>query len=107
MSDRRELGDLELLLLAVVAREQSHGYAVITQLRRLSGGVLDFPEGNAYPALHKLEKRGAIASRWTVVNGRRRKIYRATEHGLELLGAERQSWEAATNAIRQTLEWSM
>lgn len=107
MGTRRELGQLELLLLAVIAREPAHGYGIIARLRELTGGVLDFPEGHVYPALHKLEERHAIASRWIVANGRRRKVYLLTSEGSELLDAERQQWEAFSNAVRRTLAWSL
>lgn len=106
MKARRELGELELLLLAVIAREPVHGYGIIARLRELSGGVLDFPEGHVYPTLHKLEEREAIASQWIVANGRRRKVYLLTAKGTELLDAERRSWEAFSNAVNQALAWS-
>ena len=106
MNARREIGQLELLLLAVIARGPAHGYGIIARLKELSGGVLDFPEGHVYPTLHKLEGRQAIASQWTVANGRRRKVYRLTSQGSELLDAERQNWEAFSNAVRQTRAWS-
>jgi DNA-binding PadR family transcriptional regulator len=72
----------------------------------MSGGVLDFPEGHVYPALHKLEERQAIGSHWTVVSGRRRKVYVLTDSGVELLERERQIWEAVSNAMRHALGWS-
>ena len=106
MSSRREIGQLDLLLLAVIAREPVHGYGIIARLRELTGGILDFPEGQVYPALHKLEERHAIASEWIVADGRRRKIYLLTPRGSELLDSERQNWQAFSNAVRQMLAWS-
>ncbi len=105
MFGRRDIGQLELLLLAVIAREPLYGYAIIGRLRELSAGVLDLPEGNVYPALHKLEKRHAITSHWTLAKGRRRKVYTLTESGAQLLEEQRRTWEAVSNAVRRALAW--
>lgn len=106
MSTQREIRQLDLLLLAVIAREPLHGYAIIARLREISGGVLEFPEGHVYPALHKLENRGAIGSDWQVENGRRRKVYALTASGTQLLEKERHAWEAVSRAMRRALGWS-
>jgi len=52
-------GQVDGLILAVLADVPRHGYAVIEELRARSDGVLDFPEGTIYPALYKLEAAGA------------------------------------------------
>ena len=67
-------GHVDGLILAVLADGPCYGYAVIEELRRRSDGVLDFPEGTIYPALYKLEAVGAVASSWTVADGRRRRM---------------------------------
>ncbi|MGH3144020.1 MAG: PadR family transcriptional regulator, partial [Gaiellales bacterium] len=74
-------GHVDGLILAVLADGPRHGYAVIEELRRRSDGVLDFPEGTIYPALYKLEAASAVASSWTVADGRRRRVYRLTAAG--------------------------
>jgi PadR family transcriptional regulator PadR len=56
-------GHLDLLLLAAVQARSAHGYAIIEELRRLSGGTFDLPEGTVYPALHRLERAGLLSSR--------------------------------------------
>lgn len=103
MFGRRDLAQLELLLLAVIAKEPLYGYAIIGRVREVSAGVLDLQEGNVYPALHKLEQRHAISSHWMEAKGRRRKVYTLTESGARLLEEERRSWEAVSCAIRRAL----
>ena len=49
-------GHLDGLVLATLAAEPAHGYAVIEELKRRSGGAFDLPEGTVYPVLHRLEK---------------------------------------------------
>jgi DNA-binding PadR family transcriptional regulator len=74
-------GHLELMLLSLIARRPSHGYAVIDELRGLTGGALDLPEGSVYPVLYRLERQGFIESSEQIVDGRRRRIYRITRPG--------------------------
>jgi DNA-binding PadR family transcriptional regulator len=57
-------GHLDGLLLAVVAEEPAHGYAIVERLRDRSGGAFDLPEGTVYPALHRLEQAGLLKSSW-------------------------------------------
>jgi PadR family transcriptional regulator, regulatory protein PadR len=92
-------GNLDLLLLSVISRSPGHGYAVITALREQSGGVFDLPEGSIYPALHRLEDLGLLASDWQSVGGRRRRIYRITKRGSQALERERRSWQGLTSAV--------
>jgi len=96
-------GHLELLVLAVLADDDRHGYAVIEELRRRSDDAFDLPEGTVYPALHRLEKAGLLASDWSVVQGRRRRTYRLTTKGRRALGEQRRSWEAFSTAVADVL----
>ena len=61
---QRLKGNLDLLLLSVLARGPAHGYAVIAALRDRSGGTFDLPEGTVYPALHRLERAQLLSARW-------------------------------------------
>ena len=91
---------LELLLLATLEREPAHGYLIVDRLKERSGGVLDFPEGSVYPALHRLERGRLVTSRWTRVDGRRRRIYRLTRRGRSELDAKRAEWKTIVRAMR-------
>jgi PadR family transcriptional regulator, regulatory protein PadR len=91
------------LILAVLADRPCHGYAVIEELRRRSDGVLDFPEGTIYPALYKLEAAGAVGSSWTVVDGRRRRVYRLTAAGRRQLSRARDEWDTLARAMTGVL----
>jgi DNA-binding PadR family transcriptional regulator len=96
-------GHLDLLLLGVLAGAPGHGYALIRALRDHSGGVLDLPEGSVYPALHRLENLGLIASEWKPVGGRRRREYRLTDEGIAALASERREWTLLVNAVSAVL----
>jgi PadR family transcriptional regulator PadR len=92
-------GHLELLLLAVLAEEPAHGYAVIDRLRERSGGTLALPEGTVYPALHRLEAEGRLSSTWVAHRGRRRRVYRLTEAGSAALQGKRDAWRSFSAAV--------
>jgi PadR family transcriptional regulator PadR len=92
-------GHLDLLLLAAVQARPAHGYAVIEELRRRSGGTFDLPEGTVYPALHRLERGGLLSSRWSDESGRKRRIYALTENGTQALLEQRQGWTTFSHAV--------
>jgi PadR family transcriptional regulator PadR len=93
-------GHLDFLLLAAIAREPRHGYAVVEVIRESSDGALDLAEGTVYPALYRLEGAGLLSSSWKTVGGRRRRVYRLTRRGHRRLEQERNEWTAFTNAVQ-------
>ncbi len=92
-------GQLDALVLAALEIQPAHGYALIKRLRRRSDGVFRLPEGTVYPALHRLERDRLVKSRWTVVNGRRRRVYRITAAGCEALAVRRLEWKTFARAV--------
>ena len=93
-------GTLDLLLLKILALEPLHGWAVSLRLRQISGDVLQVSDGSLYPALHKLEQQGWIASEWkSTENNRRAKFYRLTRPGRKQLEAESANWQRLSGAI--------
>jgi PadR family transcriptional regulator PadR len=82
------------LVLAVLAKGESYGYAIIKRVGELSHGQLLWTDGMLYPVLHRLERQGLVASRWRSSEaGRRRKYYRLTKEGRAQLEAERERWQ--------------
>lgn len=82
------------LVLSILAKGESYGYAIICQVRDLSDGEIAWTDGMLYPVLHRLENQGLIASRWGVSDvGRKRKYYRLCTAGSKVLAAERRNWE--------------
>jgi PadR family transcriptional regulator PadR len=96
-------GHLDLLLLAVLEAGPAHGYAVIESLRKRSGGTFDLPEGTIYPALHRLEEQGLLASRWQDDAPRRKRVYELTARGQQALGNRREEWRSFARAIDATV----
>jgi transcriptional regulator len=93
-------GHLDMIVLAALAAGPAHGYAVIEEIKRRSGQKFDLPEGTVYPALHRLEQAGLLASRWvTADSGRRRRVYALTKRGSGALADQRKVWEQFSVAI--------
>jgi DNA-binding PadR family transcriptional regulator len=92
---------LDALILAVLAREPAHGYAILNSLRDRSDGVFDLPEGTLYPILHRLEGQGLVRARWQSVAGRERKVYSLTKVGRAAVEAERADWQRYSRAVIQ------
>src|SRR5215471_4184001 len=98
----RELkkGSAELLILALVEDQPRHGYDLSKLIEARSGGVLTFRVASLYPLLYRLEKRGWIQGRWIEKAGqRRRRYYRLTSAGAEVLAEQRSGWREFVRAI--------
>jgi DNA-binding PadR family transcriptional regulator len=89
------------LVLAILAKDDSYGYAIIQRVRELSAGHLTWTDGMLYPVLHRLERLGHVEARWEVAeSGRRRKYYRITPAGKKELANERRQWQAVDATLR-------
>ena len=97
-------GQLDPLILATVAEEPAHGYAILQRLKERSSGAFDLAEGTIYPALHRLERQKWIRAEWTVSErNQRTRIYELTAAGRRQLLVERSRWEQLTAAIGAVL----
>ena len=89
------------LVLAIVAEEDTYGYAILKRVAELSGGRLQWTDGMLYPVLHRLERHGHIEGTWgSSETGRRRKYYRITEQGRAELAEQRKQWQTVDDALR-------
>ncbi len=89
------------IVLAILAEDDSYGYAILQRVRELSGGRMEWTDGMLYPVLHRLERLGHVEARWeTAESGRRRKYYSITRAGKAQLAEDRKQWEAVDATIR-------
>jgi DNA-binding PadR family transcriptional regulator len=89
------------IVLAILAEEDSYGYAILQRVRELSGGRMEWTDGMLYPVLHRLERLGHVEARWEVArSGRRRKYYGITSGGRARLAEERRQWQAVDETLR-------
>ena len=98
-------GTLDMMILKTLARRPMHGYAITEFIHVTSENMLRVEEGALYPALHRLELRGLLASEWGVSeNNRRAKYYRLTPAGRRRLAAEAATWRRLSGAVMRILE---
>src|SRR4029450_2985737 len=85
----------------ILAEGDSYGYAIIKRVAELSGGRLQWTDGMLYPVLHRLERQGHVAAKWSASeSGRKRKYYRITKEGRAQLAAQREQWKAGDGTPR-------
>jgi PadR family transcriptional regulator len=98
-------GTLDMLILKILGRGALHGYAIAQSIQRTSDDLLRVEEGALYPALHRLELRGHLASEWGVSdNNRRAKFYRVTAAGRRRLADEASYWTRMAAGIARIME---
>ena len=97
-------GTLDMLILKTLLQAPAHGHTIAHAIERSSDEVLQVEHGSLYPALHRLDDRGWIASFWgTSENNRRAKYYRITPDGRRHLLAERSRWDSLVSAVSRVL----
>ncbi len=106
VDDRIELlkGTLDMLILKAVAMQPMHGYAIALRLGQLSRDFFQLQQGTLYPALHRLEDRGLLRSKWyESETGREAKFYALTRKGRRHLEAEMYNWQRMIKAVALVL----
>ena len=100
-------GTLDVLILKTLQRGEMHGYEIANWIFSASLETLSVEEGALYPALHRLELKGLLASAWDVsTNNRRAKYYRLTAAGRKRLRESTEAWKRTSLAINRILELS-
>lgn len=94
-------GTLEMVVLhALAARSELHGFEVLDAIREATDEALVVEEGALYPALHRMERRGWLASEWAISEkGRRAKYYRLTAKGRRALVRAQDEWRRYIDAV--------
>ncbi|MGB6134668.1 MAG: PadR family transcriptional regulator [Acidobacteriaceae bacterium] len=101
-------GTLDLLVLKALAQMgKLHGYGMALHIQRASGEALRVEEGSLYPALHRMEQSGWIASEWALTEtGRRAKYYRLTAAGRKRLDEAEREFEDLVKGVRAVLGYA-
>lgn len=97
-------GTLEMLAMKAVSVEPQHGFGIARWIEAVTGDRLTVEEGALYPALHRMEERGWVASDWQrTEHGRRARYYRLTGEGEAELERQRARWEGSAWAVGKIL----
>jgi len=101
-------GTLDLLVLKTLAQlGPSHGFGIANHIQSVSEDALRVEEGSLYPALHRLEQDGWLASEWrTTENNRRARYYRLTATGRRQLAREEENWRRVVAGVAAVLRYA-
>ena len=106
-SSRIELlqGTLDMLILRTLLFGPAHGHEIAKHIQRTTEDILQVEHGSLYPALHRLERKRWVASKWEMAKDRNRefKYYRLTPGGRKQLVAEESKWKQLTGAIARIM----
>jgi len=105
--NRTELlqGTLDMLILRTLLFGPAHGHQIAKHIQRTTDDVLQVEHGSLYPALHRMERRGWIISKWETSRERNRefKYYRLTPAGRKQLAHEESKWKQMAAAVAKVL----
>ena len=99
---RKELvaASAEPLILGLLARGESYGYAIIQEIKARSNNQIEWTDGMLYPVLHRMERKGCIKARWAESEiGRKRKYYSLKSDGKRAMTAQRQQWSIVHSVL--------
>jgi DNA-binding PadR family transcriptional regulator len=99
---RKELvgASAEPLILSLLAKGESYGYAIIQEVKARSGGQLNWTDGMLYPVLHRMERRGLIKSRCSEgETGRKRKYYSLNKDGKTAMAKHHEEWSLVHGVV--------
>lgn len=100
--DAAKKGSADLFILALIDEADHHGYEIGRQIDLRSDGAVTFTMASLYATLYRLEERGLIKGRWVEKAGqRRRRYYRITEPGRDVLASQREDWGRFIAALTQ------
>lgn len=105
--DRVELlqGTLDMLILRTLRFGPAHGHHIGKHIQQTTDNILQVQHGSLYPALHRLEEKGWVTSKWEMAPDRNRefKYYRLTAAGRKQLLQEESKWKKMARAVAQIM----
>lgn len=98
-------GTLDMLILRTLVFGRAHGHDIAKHLQNTTDNVLQVEHGSLYPALHRLERKGLVVSKWEMAKDRNRefKYYRLTPAGKKQLAREESRWKQMAGAIARVM----
>lgn len=101
-------GSLDLLILKTLSQMgELHGYGIVLHIQRATDALLNVEEGSLYPALHRMEQSGWVASHWALSETRRKaRFYKLTAAGRKQLKEAEESFEQLVKGVRAMLRYA-
>ena len=98
-------GTLDMMILKTLLYGPAHGHQIGKHIQGATNEFLQMQHGSLYPALHRLEKRGWVVSKWETAPDRNRefKYYRLTDKGKKQLVVEESQWKQMAEAVARVM----
>jgi PadR family transcriptional regulator PadR len=98
-------GTLDMLILRTLLYGPAHGHQIGKHIQKTTNEFLQMQHGSLYPALHRLEQRGWVTSKWELASDRNRefKYYRLSEKGRKQLVVEESQWKLMAEAVARVM----
>ena len=98
-------GTLDMMILKTLLYGPAHGHQIGKHIQSATNEFLQMQHGSLYPALHRLEKRGCVVSKWETAPDRNRefKYYRLTDKGKKQLVVEESQWKQMAEAVGRVM----
>ncbi len=98
-------GTLDMLILRTLLFGPAHGHQIGKHIQRTTNDFLQMQHGSLYPALHRLESKGWVVSKWETAPDRNRefKFYRLTPKGKKQLVVEQSQWKQMAEAVARVM----
>ncbi len=97
-------GSTAIMILSMLERKDMYGYQIMQELKLMSDNTFELKEGTLYPLLHALANESAIDCYWfDTEEGRRRKYYKITNAGREMLAEKRREWSVYVKAVNNVI----
>ena len=102
------LGSIGFLVLKTLSQAGPlHGYGIVLHIQRASDSLLSVEEGSLYPALHRMEQNGWIASEWALTEtNRKAKYYKLISPGRKQLQEAEKNFEHLVKGVRAILRYA-
>jgi len=98
-------GTLDMLILRTLLYGPAHGHQIGKHIQRTTNDFLQMQHGSLYPALHRLERKGWVVSKWEMATDRNRefKYYHLTDKGKKQLVVEESKWKQMAEAVARVM----
>ena len=91
------------IVLVVLAQLQQEHYGYSLRKALISSGI-DIDEGTLYPLVRRLETQGLLQSEWREEDKRKKRFYRISDVGAEVLSRLTEEWIHLNNSMALILK---
>ena len=98
-------GTLDMLILRTLLFGPAHGHQIAKHIHRTTEDVLQVEHGSLYPALHRMERKGWLTSKWEIAGESNRELryYRLTRDGRKQLSSKESKWKEMASAVARIM----